>query len=284
MANNTPSFRYPFTMPKDVHPQVANALRSSYNSLSDLNQAIEALNTKVNALPTTSTAAATALALAVNGIPTGDQERLNLQSAGSTVTLTDLGAGNVNLEAAVTAAATYTGDFLWSMDTMMSKLGGPFGTGSNWGWSVATNNSICAIRLQVYVTITVASLSMGMGNLPGGTVNCGIYSADGSTKIFDAGLGFNAGVSGKQTVTLGTPVALTPGSYWAATSASNGTASAAAGVTLPNSGGATGQWNNFSVVRVSDATGVLSGGLMPASLGTLNASSRTSVPGFWMNS
>lgn len=148
MANNTPSFRYPFTLPKDTHPQVANALRSAYNSLSDLNQAIEALNTKVAALQTP-TAVATALALAVNGIPNSDQERLNLQSADGSVTLTDLGGGNINAAAGIAQPPSLfpTGVYL------------------------ATDNGGAQTSSGFYLTsFTPGSLTLSIGTVPTNTV------------------------------------------------------------------------------------------------------------------
>jgi len=48
VSTNT-AFRFPFTFPEDVHPSVAAAARYSFNGIKDLNDAIAALNTKVNA-------------------------------------------------------------------------------------------------------------------------------------------------------------------------------------------------------------------------------------------
>lgn len=47
MSTNPTSFRFPFKMPPDIHPQVDLAIRNTYNGLLDVNQAIAALNTKV---------------------------------------------------------------------------------------------------------------------------------------------------------------------------------------------------------------------------------------------
>lgn len=43
------SFRFPFELPGDVHPQVKNALRYALSGIKDLNDAIVALTPKVNA-------------------------------------------------------------------------------------------------------------------------------------------------------------------------------------------------------------------------------------------
>jgi len=48
-ANQPTSFRYPFALPEDIHPQIKNALRLTYQGVKDLNDAIVALTPKVNA-------------------------------------------------------------------------------------------------------------------------------------------------------------------------------------------------------------------------------------------
>lgn len=181
--------------------------------------------------------------------------------------------------------STWSSDCLWSCRSFWADHGGGFTTGSSWGFNVATANSICAILLSLRYPISVRQISIGMGTINGGTVSVAVYNFAGNLKLIDPGVPFNGGLAGKQTATLGTPVILQPGSYWCASSESAAAGnSAAGGATLVTSGGATGQWNNFPVVRVADATGVAgAGGSMPASLGVLNPSSRTTVPGFFMN-
>jgi hypothetical protein len=48
MPNQPTSFRYPFSLPAEIHPGVRNALRLTYNGVKDLNDAIRKLNQKVN--------------------------------------------------------------------------------------------------------------------------------------------------------------------------------------------------------------------------------------------
>ncbi len=48
MPNQPTSFRFPFNLPDDVHSGVKDALRITYNGVKDLNDAIRALNTKVD--------------------------------------------------------------------------------------------------------------------------------------------------------------------------------------------------------------------------------------------
>lgn len=184
-----------------------------------------------------------------------------------------------------TTPGTWSSDYIWSCRSFWADLGGAFGTGSSWGFTVATANSICAILLQLRYPISVRQITIGMASINGGTVSVAVYNFAGNVKLIDPGVAFNGGAAGKQTATLGTPVILQAGSYWCASSESAAAGnSAAAGSTIPNSGGAVGQWNNFPVVRAVDCSAVAgAGGSMPASLGVLNPSARTSVPGFFMN-
>jgi hypothetical protein len=64
MGTNPTSFRLPFTLPDDVHPAVVSALRYAFNGLADVNQAIAALNPKVNS----NTNSISALSAIVTGI------------------------------------------------------------------------------------------------------------------------------------------------------------------------------------------------------------------------
>ncbi len=52
MSRNPTTFRYPFALPEDVHPQVKNALRLTYQGVFDLNQGIAALKKQVDAKST----------------------------------------------------------------------------------------------------------------------------------------------------------------------------------------------------------------------------------------
>lgn len=62
MANQPTSFRFPFKLPKDLHPQVDQAIRYAFTGLKDHTDAINALNEKVGA----NTAAVTSVTTVVN--------------------------------------------------------------------------------------------------------------------------------------------------------------------------------------------------------------------------
>lgn len=49
MSANPTSFRFPFTLPTDIHPGLKAAIKNTFNGLLDANQAIAALSEKVNA-------------------------------------------------------------------------------------------------------------------------------------------------------------------------------------------------------------------------------------------
>jgi hypothetical protein len=55
---NPPSFRFPFNLTGKVDPEVENAIRWTYNGLTNHEQAFQALNTKVDAISTSATTAA----------------------------------------------------------------------------------------------------------------------------------------------------------------------------------------------------------------------------------
>lgn len=66
----TPSFRLPFTLPDDVHPAVAQAMRYCFNGLVDVNQAIKALKSQQTTTAATTTTTSTAAASSGGGSTT----------------------------------------------------------------------------------------------------------------------------------------------------------------------------------------------------------------------
>lgn len=92
--NLTPSFRYPATIPEDAaHPTVRKAIGQNVKGIVDLNQAIAALKTKLDALTTTSTSS-------------GSITTTNIINGGSSFT----GLGTWNDQSGVTAYTTTPGD------------------------------------------------------------------------------------------------------------------------------------------------------------------------------
>jgi hypothetical protein len=67
MPNQPTSFRYPFSLPDDVHPGVRDALRLTFNGVKDLNDAVRKLNAKVGAVAPAAAAAAVATATSSGG-------------------------------------------------------------------------------------------------------------------------------------------------------------------------------------------------------------------------
>lgn len=68
MSSNPPSFRLPFTLSPDVHPDVVAGLRYTFNKALDLDQAILALHGQVGALQKAQAAAGTTI---INTVTTG---------------------------------------------------------------------------------------------------------------------------------------------------------------------------------------------------------------------
>ncbi len=131
----------------------------------------------------------------------------------------------------------------------------------------STANQLRVVQVVVPYNITVGKV---VGNIT--TISAaqnmfvGVYDSSGN-KLLEAAVSC-AALNGVST-TLGTPVALTPGTYLYAYSASD-TVCAASGAAL--SGG----WSNIlskNTTRTATAANAVSGGVMPATLGTLTFSS-----------
>jgi len=129
-----------------------------------------------------------------------------------------------------------------------------------------TINQITAFQFVLPYSITISRVSVIIDTAQAGaTVNVGIYSAAGS-KLLDSG-GLSASSTGAVHATI-TPVALAAGVYYFAQSASN---TAVAVETLQPASSKDVNMLNALSVKVGQAANSTSGGLMPATLGTLTA-------------
>ncbi len=127
--NNPPSFRYPFTLPNDVHASVKNALRLTYQGVVDLQQAVAALVPKVSANTTAvaaTTAGATAAAASGGGSTPpafgGVNLQPNLTPGAYTLQQSDLG-GLVLVQSAIAFALTLNSSLMLPFFTTVFNLG-----------------------------------------------------------------------------------------------------------------------------------------------------------------
>ena len=131
----------------------------------------------------------------------------------------------------------------------------------------STANQLRVVQVVIPYTITVGKVVANITTVSAtGNLFAGVYDSSGNLKL--SGTLSCAALNGVST-TLTTPVTLTPGTYLYAYTASDTTCQAS-GASLG------GGWSNMidkNTTRTATAANVVSGGVMPSSLGTLSFSS-----------
>lgn len=201
-----------------------------------------------------------------NGVLNSSQSILNLVNTDGSVTLTDLGAGNIQVNAATTGfAAAGTGGFWSSGFPLMASWGTSGITAGNPSTSI-DQLVVFQFTLQSTWTIRQVSCNITTGQ-SGGLVNFGIYTAAGN-KVLDSG-GLTATSSNVTQSNAITPVVLPPGVYYFAQSSHNTTTQVTAFT------GSSTQMNTLlnlnGTVKVGTAANATVSGVMPATLGTITA-------------
>jgi hypothetical protein len=132
-----------------------------------------------------------------------------------------------------------------------------------------TPNQITVFQFQLTSTYVISKVTIRVvTGAAASTMNFGIYSSTGS-KLLDSGAITTATSSTNETVTLGSSVTLTPGTYYFAQSASGSVSTA---LSLPQGIPASSPTIlNLNAVRVGQAANATSGGVMPATLGTITS-------------
>jgi hypothetical protein len=212
------------------------------------------------------------LTLEINGTPASSQTLQNLE-AGANITITDEGSGNIQIAAG--------GGTEFNIADQGWFLGGQDYGSVSAGATIHTNNVVNCVQVVLQSTWVISSVAAVTitGEGSNGGMTCALYSADGNTKVIDAGANFLDMSNHSQwtgIATLATPVTLTPGIYWFAwgsyDSANGG--SVFSHLDVP---GMTLCLNNWSFpysatvppVRFGSAANAISAGLMPTSLGTI---------------
>lgn len=135
--------------------------------------------------------------------------------------------------------------------------------------STANLVQVTTLILPYSVTVRKISVTVSTGSGASTFYDTAIYSADGSTKLIDAGTNaFSTQTSSTNlSVTLGAPVILSPGVYWAAGGGTaNNSGNSAIGVSYSNLfDGAI----NVGATRFGTAANAIVAGAMPATLGTI---------------
>ena len=152
-----------------------------------------------------------------NGTLNSNQQVLNIESTDASVTITDAGAGALNLQVSSGGAKFQTAGRGWflggeSFAPVSDDNGDPI-------YSSLDANTVLAVQLKLEATYTIRQVAAYCitGSGVAQPFTAGIYSADGNTKLVDAGASaFDMGTASRKyrTVTLGAPVVLPPGLYW----------------------------------------------------------------------
>ena len=202
-----------------------------------------------------------------NGTLNSSQTTLNLESTDSSVLITDVGAGTLNLKAASNTFNTPGVGGFWSVGFPMFM--GYIQSG-NAAAPSTTIDKVTVYQFTLNNPWTISSVGCYVnGGAANGSVNFGIYSVAGN-KLLDSGALIATGTGVVQNV-IGS-VTLPAGTYYFAQS-SHVTAVTvytftAAGQTNMNS-----VLNNSGTVKVGSAANLTVSGSMPSTLGVITAGS-----------
>jgi hypothetical protein len=218
-----------------------------------------------------------AISLLTNGTLNASQQRLNLESTDSSITITDLGGGNVNFESASSGAAL--ADYMLGAGGFQLPV---TNSSFNVGTHTDLNSRVYFHRFNTAMALSFSKMSFtGGSNLGGGgNVNVALYS-DGGNLMFQTGSQNIPNSSSTDVdLTLSPVWAANPGTYILAWALSD------AHVELwgwdlsqiMNDSGSSNAWNVVNrngVVNFGYAANLATGGggvaAMPSTLGALTA-------------
>jgi hypothetical protein len=204
------------------------------------------------------------IVLKTNGTLNGSQTELNIQ-AGANITCTDNDAGTVTIASAVSPATTY------NFSSIQNFMGFE-GDAARMVDGISAGGGCPAVQVTLPVPVVVSKISINVTTDHASSHGfAALYSADGTTKIIDAGHdAFDTSSTGVKTVTLGTPITLPAGSYLIAWSNDGGSTN----VLVTGVGATALDYSTLTLLStnanryVRAANGITSGN-MPTTLGTL---------------
>jgi hypothetical protein len=220
------------------------------------------------------------LALQVNGTPNSSQTLLNLESTDSSIVITDLGGGNIDLQSGESSAI---GNILFSdgsINLPYIENSAVDAAGGN-GISDQLNGILITVPVAVVISHVAFVPVVGAGSR---NVSFAFYSKDGNTKVLDTGaIVFTGGSGVVLTAPLG-PVTLTPGNYWFMQTGNPASGVACTGWVArytPQTPGSEQMCDMYTLTanRLVFAANPRVGGVMPATLGALTPQTHVTAAG-----
>ena len=204
-----------------------------------------------------------------NGAMNSSQTTLNLENTDGSLTITDEGSGTLNLIANATSFTVAGIGGFWGAGIPM--MAGIYQVPTLSAVSPSTSSdqiSVFLFQLTTSYTIRTVSAYIVSGGIAGSTMNFGIYSTTGA-KLIDSGGLTASSSSTAESVTLGAPVVLAPGSYYFAQS-SHSTSATCTGYGV-GSAPLEAIINARTTVKVGQAANSTASGVMPSTLGTITS-------------
>jgi len=206
-----------------------------------------------------------ALAIEVDGIPFSSSTLLNFESSDSSVTITDEGGGVLNFQSS--GGASFDGNGAYFVGTGLTDLAEVYISDTvNTATFNSSANAVQIYLFQLDAEYTISKVSItSLGNSSSVHATFGIYSYAGN-KLVDGGSFVELTGSGVQTNSI-TPVTLPPGVYWFAQSTDTSTSGQWPAVVITNT--TLPSMLSANTTRSATAGNAASGGVLPATLGTL---------------
>ena len=203
------------------------------------------------------------LTLENNGVANGNQKLLNLV-AGQNISIVDDGEGDITISS---SGASFDGNGAYFVGPGLTDLAELYITDTvNVATFTSSANAVQVYLFQLDAEYTISKVSItSEGNLFAVHATFGIYSYAGN-KLVDGGSFVQLTGSGVQTNSI-TPVTLPPGVYWFAQSTDTSTSGEWPAVTITNT--TLPSMLSANTTRSATAGNAASGGVLPATLGTL---------------